>query len=92
MIMVKELHDELTKEYNEHFNSGEISGKIIEHVKIYKGIVPMITVYNELKLSGNQCSLVYLHTVIGSRFCTFEESGKAYVDFDSPLGIIGWSE
>jgi len=90
MTTVKELHDELTDDYNRAFNSGETSGKVIEFVKQYSGIVPMMEVFNKFN-KHNKCSLVYLHTVIESRFSTFEEEGKTYIDFDNPIGVEGWT-
>lgn len=91
MTTVKELHSELTEEYNKAFNSGVVSGKIIEQMKTYKGIVPIMSVYSSLNTSGVKCSLVYLHTVLESRFSCFEEAGKTYVDFDAPIGITAWT-
>lgn len=91
LTTVKELHEELTEEYNKQFNSGVTTGKIIEHVKQYHGIVPMMTVYSSLNTNGIKCSLVYLHTVLESRFSCAEESGITYIDFDSPIGITSWT-
>lgn len=90
MTTVKELYDELTYAYNKQFNSGITSGKIIEHVKRYNSIVPLICVHADFHLSGNKCSLVYLHTVLESRFICFEEEGRTYVDFSQPIGIESW--
>lgn len=92
MTTVKELHRELTDEYNKTFNSGVVSGKIIESMKEYSGIVPIASIYSNLNTKGVKCSLVYLHTVLESRFVCFEDAGKTYVDFDSPIGITGWTE
>ena len=92
MTTVKELHTELEKDYNTAFNSGVVSGKIIEHVKQYEGIVPMSAVFTSFNVANKgKCSLVYLHTVLESRFACFEESGKTYVDFDQPIGITEWT-
>jgi len=91
MTTVKELHAELTEEYNKEFN-GVTSGKIMEHVKQYSGIVPMSTIYSSFNTGKNKCSLVYLHTVLEANFACADEGGKTYVDFDSPIGITEWKE
>lgn len=91
MTTVKELHAELTEDYNKAFNSGVVSGKIVEHMKNFEGIVPMSSIFASFNTANQgKCSLVYLHTVLESRFVCFEEGGKTYVDFNQPIGITSW--
>jgi hypothetical protein len=91
-MMVKELYDKLTIDYNKTFNSGATCGQILKYVAQYKGIVPMMVVHNALAACHIKCSLVYLHTVLETHFVCFENGGKSYIDFNSPIGIREWQD